>query len=63
MRCLLLAALLSMVLPVHAQAMRQAAERLLAASPEAARAKHPAPFNDRDRSTGTTRRAAATARR
>jgi hypothetical protein len=49
MRCLLLAALLSMVLPVHAQAMRQAAERLLAATPEAARAKIQRPFNDADR--------------
>jgi len=34
---------------VHAQAMRQAAERLLAAVPEAARQKILRPFDDRDR--------------
>ena len=36
-------------MPAHAQALRQAAERLLAAAPEATRAKMQRPFNDADR--------------
>ena len=36
-------------LPAHSQAMREAAERLLAAVPEAARQKIVRPFDDRDR--------------
>jgi hypothetical protein len=49
MRCLLFLVSLLMTLPVHAQAMRQAAERLLAAAPEATRARIQRPFNDADR--------------
>jgi hypothetical protein len=49
MRCLLLLVSLLMTMPVHAQAMRQAAERLLAAAPEATRAKIQRPFEDADR--------------
>jgi len=43
----LLTALLA--LPAHSQAMRQAAERLLAAAPEATRARMQRPFDDADR--------------
>jgi hypothetical protein len=49
MRCLLLLVSLLMTMTVHAQAMRQAAERLLAAAPEATREKIQRPFNDADR--------------
>jgi len=49
MRFLLFALTALLSLPVHAQAMRQAAERLLAAAPEATRAKIVRPFDDRDR--------------
>ena len=49
MRCLLLLVSLLMPMTVHAQAMRQAAERLLAAAPEATRAKMQRPFDDADR--------------
>ena len=63
MRCLLFAVTVLLALPAYPQAMRQAAERLLAAVPEGARAKIVRPFDDRDRLDWTTRRAAATARR
>jgi hypothetical protein len=49
MRCLIALLMLAMSLPSQAQAMRQAAERLLAAAPEAARAKILRPFTDADR--------------
>lgn len=49
MRWLLLLVPLLMTLPAHAQAMRQAAERLLAATPEPTRAKIQRPFDDADR--------------
>jgi len=49
MRCLLLVLAAMACLPAHAQAMRQAAERLLAAAPDAARAKMSRPFEDHDR--------------
>ena len=49
MRCLLILVSLLMTMPAHAQAMRQAAERLLAAAPEATRAKMQRPFEDADR--------------
>jgi hypothetical protein len=49
MRCLLLVLMALLALPAHSQAMRQAAERLLAAVPEATRAKILRPFDDRDR--------------
>ena len=49
MRCLLFAVTVLLALPAYPQAMRQAAERLLAAVPEGARAKIVRPFDDRDR--------------
>ena len=49
MRCALLVLALLLAQPVYAQAMREAAERLLAAVPEAARQKIIRPFDDRDR--------------
>jgi hypothetical protein len=49
MRCLLLLVSLLMPMTVHAQAMRQAAEHLLAAAPEATRAKMQRSFDDADR--------------
>jgi Protein of unknown function (DUF3500) len=49
MRFLPLILLAFISLPAHSQAMRQAAERLLAAVPESARASIVRPFDDRDR--------------
>jgi len=49
MRCLLFILTAFFALPAYPQAMRQAAERLLAAVPEAARLKIIRPFDDRDR--------------
>ncbi len=49
MRCLLLVLSAILSFPAHSQAMRQAAEALLAGLPEAARAKVARPFEDRDR--------------
>jgi len=49
MRCLPFLVSLCMALPVQAQAMRQAAERLLAAAPADVRAKIQRPFDDADR--------------
>jgi hypothetical protein len=49
MRLLLFLAAMCLCLPAHAQAMREAAERLLAAVPESARKKIIRPFDDRDR--------------
>jgi hypothetical protein len=49
MRCLLLLCSLLLALPAHAQAMREAAERLIVATPPAARTKLLRPFDDRDR--------------
>jgi len=49
MRFLLFVAMSLLALPAYPQAMRQAAERLLAAVPESARAKITRPFDDRDR--------------
>ena len=49
MRCLLLALGVLLTTPAHAQAMRQAAEVLLASIPVAARVKILRPFDDRER--------------
>ena len=49
MRFLLLVLMALFALPAHSQAMRQAADRLLAAAPEATRTKILRPFDDRDR--------------
>lgn len=49
MRCLLFLVAALLALPAYPQAMRQAAERLLAVVPEGARAKIARPFDDRDR--------------
>jgi hypothetical protein len=49
MRCLLFAFTVLLALPAYPQAMRQAAERLLATTPETTRAKIVRPFDDRDR--------------
>jgi hypothetical protein len=49
MRSLLFVLAAFVTLSAHAQAMREAAERLLAAVPEAARQKIVRPFDDRDR--------------
>ena len=49
MRLLVLLLVTFIAVPAHAQAMRQAAEALLAALPETARAKVALPFDDRDR--------------
>jgi hypothetical protein len=49
MRWLLLVLSAFLAQPAHSQAMRQAAERLLGAAPEAVRAKIQRPFDDRDR--------------
>jgi hypothetical protein len=49
MRCVAFLLLSLITVEVHAQAMRQAAERLLAVVPEATRAKISKPFDDPDR--------------
>ena len=49
MRCALFVLALLLAQPAYAQAMREAAERLLAAVPEAVRKKIIRPFDDRDR--------------
>jgi hypothetical protein len=49
MRCLMLVLGLLLAHPAYPQAMRQAAERLLAAVPESTRAKIQRPFEDSDR--------------
>src|SRR5262245_16594042 len=49
MRCIAFLLMSLIAVEVHAQAMRQAAERLLAALPEATRAKISRPFDDADR--------------
>jgi Protein of unknown function (DUF3500) len=49
MRFLLFVLMTSLAVPAYSQAMRQAAESLLGALPEAARAKVMRPFDDRDR--------------
>jgi len=49
MRCLLFVLTALLALPAHPQAMRQAAERLLAAAPADVRAKIQRPFDDADR--------------